>query len=62
MQFIWPHVGFPFILLADAADVKIGAGIDKLRTAKAAAAIAGNIDFMKSSKKQRGTKYPLRRI
>jgi hypothetical protein len=36
----------PFIRLADASDEMIGAGIERAKTAKATAAIAGKTNFM----------------
>lgn len=36
----------PFILLAQASDEMIGDGMERLKTAKAVAAIAGKTNFM----------------
>jgi hypothetical protein len=41
----------PFIIPAEASDEKIGAGIDRLKAARAKAAIAGKIHFIFTSSK-----------
>jgi hypothetical protein len=46
MHTICPQVAFPFILSADATVVNIGAGMDKLSTAKKRAANVAAISFM----------------
>src|SRR5689334_4553851 len=50
MQFICPHEGLPFILLANAFDESSGTGADKDRVANANVAIAGTIHFIKTSR------------